>query len=942
MNFRAILLGSVSMAFAAALPAHAQEVSPADPTDQVDAAPEAQAVAEDVVVTGSRLRSSNDSAPQPIVGVNASELAQSGAVTASDIINDLPQLGNAFGSASQDFNSANRGFNVGTELINLRGLGAQRTLVLVNGRRHVASDPGTSAVDLNAIPSAMIDRIEIVTGANSAVYGADAVSGVANIILRDRYDGALATFRAGVTGEGDGSEYAGSLLYGTTLGDRFDILASVEYSKREGFLGRDRDWVLGDGGNTSYTVGAGSSAVDGGRFFTSNPAGTFTFPTPGARPVPFTTTTPLFQRVFERNLQVPVERALASLKLNYAVSDGVKLFAEGTYARTDAELEFEAQFFQFRSNATLSQFDLGPIPANAPGLAGFLAATGAASLNGASIQSRRFSEYGNRFARIGRELYRGAVGVEGDLGRFNYQVYYQYGRVDTEQEDGPSVDRNRFFAGVNNCQGAFALPGCVPIDLFGGTLSQAAIDYTLIPDVKSTIRGEQHVVSGFIAGTPFDVFGSPLGVVIGAEYRDESTRARVDPSLQDRSNGIRQISAASGSADVKEVFGEAKLPLFDGLFEIGGAARYSDYSTVGGEFTWNVNAGFTPARFVRFRASYGKATRAPNVNELFSSIVSSTATVNDPCANDRAPQDNVPDAGITPPAACVAQLGAGYLVSQPPNGTALSNRTGGNPNLDSETGKTLTVGAVVTANRFLNFTASVDYFDIELSNVIGSLNTAQVVNECYVNQAGLPETFCGLITRAASGNRGITAVSTQLFNLADERVRGLDVQARIGFPALGGRIGVNANYSHLFERSRREFSGGPNLDFTGRFDAIEDQGRLVVSFDRKPVVLVYEARILGSALKGTSVANLAAVDNPALPGDNGNRIGTFVYHDIQASIVANDRFTLSLGVENLFDKDPPLITEFSNSGLIGSGSVTAGGLYDVRGRFFYSRVTTTF
>lgn len=935
---RAILLGSVCLFGIQAQSAVGQELNPANPAGQAEAPPEAEAI----VVTGSRLRNSNDLSPQPIVGINATELARSGGVTASDIINELPQLGNAFGSNSQDINSANRGFNVGTELINLRGLGPQRTLVLVNGRRHVASDPGTSAVDLNAIPSAMIERIEIVTGANSAVYGADAVSGVANIILRKRYDGTLATFRAGITDEGDGAEYSASLLHGGTVGDRLNFLASVEYSRRDGFLGRDRDWVFGDGSNTSFTQGAGSSVIDGGRFQTAGPAGIFTYPVSGGRPAPFTAATPLFQRVLERNLQVPVERALGSVKLDYEVSDKLNIFAEGTFARSVSRLDFESQFFQFRSNVTSSQFDLGPIPSNAPGLADFLAATGASGLNQAGIQTRRFSEYGPRSANISRNLYRGAIGAEGDLGRFNYQIYYQYGRVDTQQEDGPAVDRNRFYAGVNNCAGAFALPGCVPINVFGGVLSQAAIDYTLIPEVKSKIRSEQHVVSGFVAGNLLDLFGSPLGVVIGAEYRDESTRSRVHPSLQDGSNAIRQISATSGGADVKEVFGEARLPLFDGLFEVGGAARISDYSTVGTEVTWNGNLSFTPSEFIRFRASYGKATRAPNVNELFSSITSSTATLSDPCANDRAPQDGVPDVGVTPPASCVAQLGAGYVVSQPPNATTLSNRTGGNPNLRSETGKTLVVGAVVTAPRLLNLSLSVDYFDIKLSDVIGTLSTNQVVNECYVNQPGLPDTFCGLITRAASGNRAITTVTTQLFNIASERARGLDVQARIGFPALGGRVSVNANYSHLFERSRQEFSGAPTDDFAGRFDAIRDQGRLSLSFDRSPFLLVYEARVLGGALKGTSAANRLAVDDPALPGNNGNRIGTYIYHDFQASIDAGENFTFSFGAKNLFDKKPPLITDFANSPSATAANVTAGGIYDVRGRFFYTRVTAKF
>jgi len=897
----------------------------------------------EILVTGSRLRSSNLDSPQPIVGVTDEEFDRSGAVTASDLLNELPQLGNSFGAFNQDISVANRGFNVGTELVNLRGLGAQRTLVLVNSRRHVSADPGTSAVDLNSIPTALIDRIEVVTGANSAVYGADAVSGVVNVILKRKYDGTEVTVRTGVSDAGDGTEYGGSILHGGALGDRLSYIVSAEYSNREGFLGRDRDWVVGDGSGSSYKMGAGSSAVEGGRFFTTGPSGVFNYAAPGAAPSPFTASTPLYQRVLDRNLQVPLERALGSLLLNYKLSANHELFLEATYGRSQARLQIEPSFMQFRSGTTVSPFDVGPIPVNAPGRAEFLAATGAANINPNSVHSRRLSEFGPRASIIDRDLYRAAVGSKGLLGRFDYQVYYQYGKVDAEQEDTPSVDKNRFYAGVNNCQGAYALPGCVPINIFGyGTISQAAMDWITIPDVITRITSDQHVVSGYLAGDLFTLFGSPLAAVLGAEYRAESTDAQVHPSLQDGSNATRQIRAASGSGNVKEVFGELRMPLFSELVELGGAARISDYSTVGTEYTWNAYARVRPAPFLLLRGSFGKATRAPNVRELFSPVGRATSTLLDPCANDRAPQNGVADAGFVSPPRCVAELGSSYLISEPPNGTAFSNISGGNPGLDSETAHTLTFGAVVTARRFLNFVASFDYYDIKLDDAIGSLNANEVVRECYVRDAASSARFCDLIDRLGTGSRNISAVSTQLFNVAKERVRGIDVQASVTWPMLAGSVGLNANYTRLLERSRQEFEGRPNEDYTGRFDANRNAGRLSANYSNKEFLLGYTARILGSALKGTSPANLLAVDDPALPGNNSNRIGTYVYHDVQASLLADDNLTFTLGVKNLTDKDPPLITAFSNSGLAGSASITAGGVYDVRGRFFYTRATKRF
>jgi outer membrane receptor protein involved in Fe transport len=941
MRTSKFLYGSASLlTFACAAPAFGQSVEPA-----IEAAADAQQdeTSGEIVITGSRLRSTNLSSPQPVLGIGADQIQASGAVTASDVLNEMPQLGNAFGASNQDISVANRGFNVGTELINLRGLGAQRTLVLVDGRRHVASDPGTSAVDLNAIPSAMIERIEIVTGANSAVYGADAVSGVVNIILRQKYIGTEVALRTGISGEGDGFERSGTILHGGKMGNSLSYLVSAEYSKRDAIFGHDRDWIIGDGSSSAYAMGAGSSAVAGGRFFTTGPTGTWTYNAPGAAPSPFTTATPLYQRVLDRNIQVPNERGLVSARLSYDAG-GIELFAEGTYARSSAQLTIEPSFFQFSAVQGVNAYDFGPIPINAPGRAAFLASLGAANLNNAQTQSRRLNEYGVRTSSIDRDLYRLALGAKGDIGRFEYQAYYQYGRVDLSQEDGNSIDRNKFYAGVNNCAGPFALAGCVPINIFGnGTISQAAIDWTIIPDVISRIQSDQHVASAFVSGDLFSLGGTaPVGIVAGVEYRAESTTARVHPSLRDGSNGTRQIGSANGSTNVKEAFGELRVPLFGDLLELGGAGRISDYDTVGTELTWNFSASFHPTSFASLRASYGKATRAPGVQELFSPIGTSTATLVDPCANDRSPQDGVADTNVVPPASCTAQLGAGYVVSQALTGGATGNRSGGNPNLRSETGKTLSVGAVFRVPSFLNFTGSIDYYDIKLDEEIGQLNPIEVVRQCYVDQPGLPSAFCGLISRNPTGSRNITTISTQLFNIANERVRGLDVQARVSMRLIGGRMTLDVNYSHLFEHSRRDFLGGPNNDYTGRFDAVRDQARVSLGYATPSFRIGYDARILGSALKGTSAANLLAVDNPALPGDNSNKIPAYVYHDLQASIEAGDQLTFSLGVKNLTDKNPPLITSFSNSGLSGSASVTAGGIYDVRGRFFYTRVGIKF
>lgn len=896
-----------------------------------------------VTVTGSRIRSDNVVSKQPMNTIAETDFDKSGVLTVAEALNELPQMGASFGSQSQDITTLNQGFNAGAELLNLRNLGPQRTLVLVNGRRHVGADPGTSSVDLNSIPSEMIDRIEVVTGANSAVYGADAVSGVVNVILKESYEGTAITGRLGTTNESDAEEYAVSLTHGGSLsGGKANYLASVEYSKNEGVFGVDRDWAQQDGAPGSFSLSNGLPlpvyATDAGLFTYDASGQTAAWPAGAAV---------IDQRMPYRTIQLPTERFLASGKFDYEVNASHDFFVEGTYSRTESDVQYEPQFFWFR-NLNASQFDAPPIPDDNPFLVAFLTGVGATSLNDNSFNIRRFTEYGARVSKVERDLTRIATGFSGVLGDFDYEVYYQYGRSDVDQTDAPSVDRNRFFAGLfvddNGTPGdfsddacadpAFVSLGCTPFNPFGiasiEPLSDEFIAYSLIPGVTSNVVGEQHVLSGYVTGDAFQLPAGSVAFVLGGEFRDDKTTADVHPSLQDGSNAIRQISVVEGGVDVLEIFGEIEIPIIADRFNIGSAIRYSDYNTVGGEFTWGVNADFVVSADIRLRASVGQATRAPNVNELFSSVINSTVTLADPCANDFN-ADGVADAGVSVPQGCADQLGTSYVLSEDPViGSVVRNQTGGNLSLDSETADTLTIGAVFSPTFIDGFVASIDYFSIEIEDVIGSLSTTTVIDQCY-NTPGLPATFCNLVSRDPSGL--LSNVNTQLFNIAEEKVEGIDFQAVYSFDAWRGSMTALANYSHLIERSRTEFSGAPLNDFTGRIDAIENSGRLGLGYVDSRFSMDWTGRFMGSALAGTSEANLA---------DSGNDIDSFFYHDLQASIFFGDDFTATVGVKNVTDEAPPLVTEFSNSGLVPSAGVTAGGVYDTRGRFMYITATKRF
>lgn len=307
-------------------------------------------VIEEIVVyapTGSRILS-NDNASQPITSINSDDIASIGALTASELLNQLPQLGDSL-EGGTSINSLNAGFGVGTQTINLRNLGANRTLVLVNGRRHVGGNVGTSAVDLSSIPVGLIERIDILTGAASAVYGADAVTGVVNIILKENYEGTTFGARFGSSTEGDGEEIGLNLTHGGKF-DRGEYILSAEYSTQDPIIGRDRSFSQFDGSASTglSEPGNGSGVNPGGLFSSVNAGGTGGFNAAGEFVSPFSER---FQRVPFRSLQNETDRLVLSGRASFDLSDSIELFAEGTYANTESTVEFEPQLAIFSNGA---------------------------------------------------------------------------------------------------------------------------------------------------------------------------------------------------------------------------------------------------------------------------------------------------------------------------------------------------------------------------------------------------------------------------------------------------------------------------------------------------------------------------------------------------------------------------------------------------------------
>jgi len=876
-------------------------------------------VNDEIIVTGSRIvKSSNANSPQPIMVLDEAAFQETGALTISEALNELPQLGDSLEGGSS-INSLNAGFGVGTQTVNLRNLGANRTLVLVNGRRHVGGDVGTSAVDLNSIPSYMVERIDVVTGASSAVYGADAVTGVVNVILKKNFEGTEVGVRGGITTESDGEEYAVNVVHGTVF-DGGEFVVAAEYSKQGDIIGADRSFAQFDGSAATglSEAGNGSGVNPGGLFVNQTAGGTGGFDTSGNFVQPFAER---FQRVPFRSLQNETDRLVLSGRGSFDLSDTVTGFAEASYANTKVDVQFDPQLAIFRAFGS-------------SGTAGFRFpnSVGVATPDGTlDPVTRRFLEFGPRSSEIDRDLFRFTVGADGDWGGGTWHASYQYGKVDATQTDFDTIDKGRLVTAIDPVACA-AAAGCQFVNIFGrGTIDPASEGY-VSDDLESESEGTQHVFSAYVTGDAFEFGAGNISYVLGAEYRDESAEirpndgliAQIDP-LTGSGNlvglkGTRTFFGdTNGSYNVVEGFAELSVPVATG-FDVNLSGRVSDYSTVGTEYTYGVNADWSVSDNLGLRASFGRATRAPNINELFAPERVSTTGISDPC-------DTADDSGnpLSQASGCSgAGFGAGYNPAD--IDLQISGVSGGNPDLGSETADSFTIGGVF--NPTSSTVVSLDYFNISMTDVLAPAFSAQATLErCIATGEAV---FCDNITRN-SGTGFVTSIRSEQVNLAEESVEGLEFALMHSFDLGDGELRFDGTFTHLLSHERKVNDETDVEELAGRVDNIENKARVSARYIQDKWSIGTTARYLDSAVQDIDADTTVAV---------GNDIGSVLYVDLFGNFDINEKMVFSAGVENLFNKKAPIVTQlFENNG---SADTVASGIYDVRGTFGYVGVKYKF
>lgn len=921
-----------------------------------------EAEVETIVVTGSRIARPDIEGTVPVAVVTAQAIQDSGAGNIQDVLADLPAVGQNISRTSTNFSTTGNG----VATVNLRNLGSARTLVLVNGRRFVAGIPGTSIVDLNTIPTDLIQRVDVVTGGASAVYGSEAIAGVVNFIMNDDLQGIQARAQGTISGQGDAGRQYLSVGAGTDFaGGNGHVQAYGQYENDAGLRSAQRSFSAKDNPNRSSFAaqglfspggsfggaGAGNSAIT---------AGTRTFTYSGSNTLKAYESANIdgYNRNADRYLSVPVRRYLGAASAHYDFSDAFTLYAEGQYARSESSSSLEPQAVAYTDLSYPDGSAFTGIPIANPYMPQQIRDAAIAAGKTTVPFRRRSNDIFDRSNVAKRDTWRVVVGARGEFGggNFNYDLYYTHGETKdhTHSETilGPNyANALNAVAGPNGPVCAINVdsnpnnndPKCVPINIFGyNTVSAAAADYVTNGGQLATYDAhvKQDVVSGSVSGDLFQLPGGALAMAVGAEYRKEQSSENFDEATNLGLTLGNMLSDTNGSFDVKEIFAEVNAPILSGVpfaesLSVGAAARYADYSTVGGVWSWKVSGEYAPIRDIRFRAAYAEATRAPNISELFSAQSETFPAVTDPCDQKLGGGDTGAIKQTTLSAACMAI--PAIAAAMAPGGGGFSYTTadiqtingflGGNPDLKQETAKTLTLGGVLQPGFLPRFSLTVDYYSIKVENAIGIIGQQTSLDECMTGSGDA--IFCDNIIRLANGK--VETVNALNLNTGAFEVEGIDVGGRYNYP-FGARNSVDLSvlWNHRLKQQQTSFPGGPVQDELGQLDCYSC-GRLGTGF--KDRVNVSTTLNLDHFSLNWRINYMGPVVDSL--GDDAIRVGAYTYHDLQLRFDLDEQksFGFYVGVDNVGNKKPPI---FGDTNLVTfPGTQTSANTYDLYGRMLY-------
>ena len=953
-------------------------------------AEDAQARQETVIVTGSRISNSNLTSSSPITNVGAADLTLSNTVNAEQFLNQLPQVIPGFDSTSN-----NPG--IGEATVDLRGLGSNRTLVLVNGRRYVTSNQNPGAVDLNTIPAALVERVDILTGGASAVYGSDAMSGVVNFIMKDDFEGVEASAGYEISEEGDGAIYTAALTMGGNFdNDRGNAVLSIEYTERESVFQGDRaesELTLADAGVADGLLGTGSvnipstfvndsavnytdilgidvpcstegttEALDDDDmalgYCTTDSIG-FIFNPDGAGILPFINSgdnTNRYNYAPANYLQIPQERYSIYGNISYDLTSNMEAYLQTVFVTSQTEqiLAPTPIFTDLTVNLD------NPFLADDPqALAALTAISDAQTTtddgvvvpnpdsdgNGVAdatfASGRRFLETGGRLSDIRNDSFQINGGLRGNVNEtWDWDVFASFGQAETAISQTGNVSLSAYQATVAD--------GTANIFDENG-LSQDVIDAI---SVTGIIVGqtEQFVLSasasGDLAGLTSPGAETPIAVAVGAEYQEESLSTR-GAGLGDDVRGFNAAPDTFGGFDVAELFAEINAPLIEGAplaeeVTFTGAYRLSDYSTdgVGEVSSYAAGLSWTPIDGLRLRGQYQEAVRAPNIGELFQPLVNGFPNIADPCSGGSnggfddltAAEQSAATENCENNSVAAARIPANATGSSLQVNSQIEGLFGGNPELGQETAKTVTLGFIWEPSFIDNLAITVDYFDIQIEDVIANVPSQTIFDFCYID--GLPE-FCESISRNSNGTVSIFESSGR--NAAELSTKGVDFTVDYSFETEKyGTFGLYSLATFTDESLFVPLPGEAAIESVGYYGATVGEPTPEWRFNTR---LDWAYGDYGARLRWTRITSVE--DDLLTDGGTPDLFitGVDAYDEFDLTLFwdISENVALTFGVKNLLDEGYVLIGDDS-----AEQSNTYPATYDTLGRTLFGRVTASF
>lgn len=982
MQMRMIMLLSVATgAMGAALqPAWGQGTDTPQPAVNSDATTDA-ADYDEITVTASRLNTQQGfDSPTPTTVVSSEALEQRAYPNLGDALNEFP----AFRPSQNAQTAPQSSSQSGQIYADLRGLGSTRTLVLIDGRRHVPS-AATGQVDLNLIPTGLVKRVEVVTGGASAAYGSDAVSGVVNVILDKDFEGFKGNVSAGLSTYGDDLQTRVSLAHGSSFADgRGHIVIGGDFVKTKGVdsylerpWGRRADDVVSFpsnrpagtpsrmfvsgagytnspvggviiGPNADTNPGNGADVLRGIGFAPDGSAYSFDYGNDPGTGTAYDNTSPdaSFTRLGHQ-LVLPVTRYVSMAHIDYDVNDSLSFFVEGSYGRSGSNYNGPT-LRDTRTTSIPIQVDNAFLPTSVHDI------MTANNINSFSL-ARANVDYDQSQPHNFNASERIVGGVQGKLGDgWTWDAYYQYGRnVYDQQIDNMRIKNNFYFAldavvdpSTNEIVCRALLPGsstynptaaagCVPLDLFGENApSQEASDY-IHGRLFYELTTQQHVGALNLRGDLFETWAGPVSFAIGGEYRNDKTEAVSDTLSEESGYAFGNPQPFSGSLTTKEGYAEVLVPLakdapFARSLDLNGAVRYTDYSYSGGVTTWKVGGTWEPISGLTFRGTRSRDIRAPNASELFQ-VSTTTTTLRNTFSGQTRQIDR-----INEPA----------------------------PGLEPEKADTITVGVILKPDFIPGLDISVDYYNIDIKGAISSYSPQFVIDQCVAETQGSgPDYFCSFLTMSGSGTGTIIdSVAVQLLNIASVKARGVDFDMRyrrdLGRGGLTARLFGNYTADLISDDG---LGNGPSYDANGviqsRGSVIDRAGQVggffsgnnngatnaphwqlngSLTYAANPYSLTVQARYVGGGKVDKSLVDPSDPDYDAASPISvlNNDVNARVYINLSGSVNLIDNGEQKLQwyavVNNVANTAPPF------------PATQLAGLYDRIGRYFVTGVRFNF